>query len=111
MDLVTLGNLKQELPQYVAAIEDISPTYSPLEFWRKMSKYADLAVSCKQNGFATTLVTVQVCSRGFQHQPRQDNLYKLVKAPLNHKTDFERQLMRRAIEGSYSIWCSRNTAS
>jgi len=34
LDPVTLGNLKQELPQYVAATEDISPTYSPLEFWK-----------------------------------------------------------------------------
>ena len=34
LDPVTLGNLKQELPQYIAATEDISPTYSPLEFWK-----------------------------------------------------------------------------
>ena len=77
---------------------------------RKTSKYADLAASCKQNGFSTILTTIQVGSRGFLHLPSLDKLYKLVKAPLNHKTDFERQLVRRAIEGSYTIWCSRNTA-
>ena len=48
--------------------------------------------------------------QGLSNRPSLDNLYKLVKAPLNHKTDFERQLVRRAIEGSYSIWCSRNMA-
>ena len=78
---------------------------------RKMSKYADLAASCKQNGFSTTLATIQVGSRGFLHRPSLDNLYKLVKAPLNHKTYFERQIVRRAMEGSYTIWCSRNMAS
>ena len=33
-DCNTLGNLKSELPQYSAAVEDISPAYSPLEFWK-----------------------------------------------------------------------------
>ena len=32
LDCNTMGNLKSELPQYLAAVEDISPTYSPLEF-------------------------------------------------------------------------------
>ena len=34
LDCNTLGNLKSKLPQYLAAVEDISPTYSPLEFWK-----------------------------------------------------------------------------
>lgn len=33
LDHTTLGNLKSELPQYMAAVEDFSPTYSLLEFW------------------------------------------------------------------------------
>lgn len=34
LDHNRLGNLKSELPQYMAAVEDISQTYSPLEFWK-----------------------------------------------------------------------------
>ena len=34
LDAVTLGNLKAELPQYIAAAEDLQPNYSPLEFWK-----------------------------------------------------------------------------
>ena len=34
LDPNILGNLKSELPQYMAAVEDVSPTYSPLEFWK-----------------------------------------------------------------------------
>ena len=34
LDANILGNLKSELPQYVAAVEDPCATYSPLEFWK-----------------------------------------------------------------------------
>ena len=77
----------------------------------KQGKYSNLAATCRHNGFLTTLTTIQVGSRGFLHRPSLDNLYGLVKAPLSHRTDLERQLVKRAIEGSYTIWCSRNTAS
>ena len=35
LDHNTLGDLKTELPHYMAAVEDISPTYSPLEVWKR----------------------------------------------------------------------------
>ena len=35
LDYNTLGDLKTELPHYMAAVEDISPTYSPLEVWKR----------------------------------------------------------------------------
>ena len=35
LDHNTLGGLKTELPHYMAAVEDISPTYSPLEVWKR----------------------------------------------------------------------------
>ena len=34
LDGATLGNLKTELPQYIAAAEDVNWSYSPLEFWK-----------------------------------------------------------------------------
>ena len=34
LDGATLGNLKTELPQYIAAAEDVNLSYSPLEFWK-----------------------------------------------------------------------------
>ena len=74
----------------------------------KATKYTGLVASCRDNGYTTTLTTIQVGSRGFLHRPSLDNLYKLVKAPLNHKTALEKQLIARAIEGSFAIWCSCN---
>ena len=38
-------------------------------------EYSDLAVTCRHNGFLTTLTTIQVGSRGFLHHPNVDNLY------------------------------------
>ena len=78
---------------------------------RKATKYADPVASCRDNGYTTTLTTIQVSSRGFLHRLSLDNLYKLVKAPLNHKTALEKQLIARAITGSFAIWCSRNLPS
>ena len=49
---------------------------------RRATKYADLVASCRDNGYTTTLTTIQVGSRGFLHRPSLNNLYKLVKAPL-----------------------------
>jgi len=37
----------------------------------KATKYADLVASCRDNGYTTTLTTIQVCSRGFLHRPGQ----------------------------------------
>ena len=34
LDGATLGNLKTELPKYIAAAEDVNLSYSPLEFWK-----------------------------------------------------------------------------
>ena len=33
-DQSKLQDLKTELPHYLAAVEDISPTYDPMEFWK-----------------------------------------------------------------------------
>ena len=39
LDSTALGNLKLELPQYIAASEDTDPNYSPAEFWRAHELY------------------------------------------------------------------------
>ena len=41
-DQSSLDDLKVELPSYLAAVEDISPTYDPLEFW----KTHELSLNC-----------------------------------------------------------------
>ena len=41
-DQSSLDDLKVELPSYLAAVEDISPTYDPLEFW----KSHELSLNC-----------------------------------------------------------------
>ena len=48
---------------------------------RKAIKYTGLVASCRDNGYTTTLTTIQFGSRGFLHRPSLDNLYKLVKVP------------------------------
>ena len=75
---------------------------------RKQAKYEDLVACCRDNGFATTLTTVQVGSRGFLHRESLNNLYQLVRAPLKDKVALEKDLIKRGIEGSFRIWCQRN---
>ena len=75
---------------------------------RKQKKYSPLVACCRENSFRTNLVTVEVGSRGFLHRHSLHGLYNLVKAPHKDKLALEEEMIRRAISGSFRIWCLRN---
>ena len=64
----------------------------------KQRKYSNLRVACcRGNGFRTTLVTVEVGSRGFLHKESFNNFYTLVKVPHKYKLALEKEMIHRAI--------------
>ena len=75
---------------------------------RKLAKYAELVKRCRRNGFAATLTTIEVGSRGFIHVPSFNQLYQMVDASSKAKSELEREVIRRVIEESFRIWCKRN---
>ena len=75
---------------------------------RKQQKYSNLVACCRGNGFRTTLVTVEVGSRGFLHKQSLNNFYTLVNATHKDKLALEKEMIHRAILGSFRIWCRRN---
>ena len=75
---------------------------------RKRTKYEELVQSAQQTGYATKLITIEVGARGVLHMMG----FQVLKCELNlTKSEFSSmlyQVSRRAIEGSFGIWCSRN---
>ena len=57
------------------------------------------------SGHDTTIVTMEVGSRGFLNTAGFTQLYKLVKANAAARTALEKEAIKRAITGSYQIWC------
>ena len=76
--------------------------------WWKLLNASNLIACCRGNGFRTTLVTVVVGSRGFLHKRSLNNFYTLVKAPHKNKLALEKEMIHRAISGSFCIWCRCN---
>ena len=75
---------------------------------RKEVKYEELITRARTSGYHTELITLEVVSRevinpaGFKHLRQTLNICS---------TDMSELLLctcKRAIEGLYSIWCSRN---
>jgi hypothetical protein len=60
---------------------------------RKRSKYTELVGRCTRNGFAATLITVEVGSRGFIHAPSFNQLYKVVDASSKARRELEREVI------------------
>ena len=75
---------------------------------RKEAKYHSLVEACRSGGRAVSLITLEVGSRGFVHMPGFSQMYKLVKAKRSATMELETTVIKRAIEGSYNIWCKRN---
>ena len=75
---------------------------------RKEAKYHSLVEACHSGGRAVSLITLEVGSRGFVHMPGFSQMYKLVKAKRSATMELETTVIKRAIEGSYNIWCKRN---
>ena len=75
---------------------------------RKTAKYTDPVDQAHANGYNTTLLTLQVGSRGVPHY---DSFAKLANMPVRDLTNLLRNVIRAAITGSITIWCSRNRSS
>ena len=69
----------------------------------KQWKYSNLVACCRGNGFRTILATAEVGSRGFLHKRSLNNFYTLVKAPYKDKLALEKEMIHRAISGSFRI--------
>ena len=75
---------------------------------RKEEKYEELVTGACNTGYETELITLEVGSRGVINPAG----FQLLKSTLNctsrEISDLMLQSCKRVIEGSYSIWCSRN---
>ena len=75
---------------------------------RKESKYLELLSTIKEAGYRATLVTVEVGSRGLPNILGFEKLKHELKLTSTQTSDFMVEAAKKAIIGSFSIWCRRN---
>ena len=78
---------------------------------RKTAKYTDLVDQANNNGYNTTLLTLQVGSRGVPHYESFSKLATVLHMSTRDLTNLLQCVTRAAIIGSFTIWCSRNRLS
>ena len=78
---------------------------------RKTAKYTDLVDQANNNGYNTTLLTLQVGSRGVPHYESFSKLATVLHMSTRDLTNLLQCVTRAAILGSFTIWCSRNRLS
>jgi hypothetical protein len=78
---------------------------------RKSAKYLDLADQAELNGYHTTLLTLQVGSRGVPDYASFSRLATLLDMSARDLSKLLERVTRAAIVGSFTIWCSRNRMS
>ena len=74
----------------------------------KEDKYLDLLSAIRNAGYNTKLITVEVGSRGLPNMCGFDKLRKELKLTRIQTHDLMVQTAKRAMVGSFTIWCSRN---
>jgi hypothetical protein len=76
---------------------------------RKSERYSQLLDACSRSHQAS-LVTIEVGSRGFLSYEGLKNIYHLIptKPPLHLRTQLEKDLIKKTLCESYTIWCKRN---
>jgi hypothetical protein len=77
---------------------------------RKVRRYEDLKDACS-NTHLTTIITLEVGSRGFLCTDGFNLLYKLLAPTTRDKHSFECDVIRHVVRSSYDIWCKRNWCS
>ena len=77
---------------------------------RKTDKYLDLLSAIRNAGYKAKLITIEVGSRGLPNMSGFESLRKELKLTKTQTHDLMVQAARRAMLGSFSIWCSRNQA-
>ncbi len=75
---------------------------------RKETKYHDLMMAAEATGYSTTLMTLQVGSRGVPDLSRFNDLSHKLTIPRQHLSNLLLEVSKAAIAGSYRIWCARN---
>ena len=74
---------------------------------RKAHLYRELASACGRSHH-TSIITLEVGSRGFLSIAGFQQLYQLVQAKATDRAVFERDVIRHVVSSSYDIWCKRN---
>ena len=75
---------------------------------RKSNRYSELLDACREAGYTTTFLSIEVGSRGFIHTASFDSLYASFPANHNKRDSLERDVVRRCLQESYRIWTKRN---
>ena len=77
---------------------------------RKEHKYLDLLSAIRKAGYTykADLITTEVGSRGLPNMSGFEKLSKKLKLTKAQTHDLMVQAARRAMLGSFKIWCSRN---
>ena len=78
---------------------------------RKTVKYTDLVDQANNNGYNTTLLTLQVGSGGVPHYESFSKLAAVLHMSTRDLTNLLQCVTRAAIVGFFAIWCSRNRLS
>jgi hypothetical protein len=75
---------------------------------RKETNYHDLMTAAEEAGYYTSLITLQVGSRGVPDLPSFKNLSHMLTMPRQDLFNLLLEISKEAIAGSYRIWCARN---
>ena len=75
---------------------------------RKEEKYEELLTGACNAGYETELITLEVGSRGVINPAGFQYLKTTVNITTSEMSKLMFEVCKRTIEGSYSIWCSRN---
>ena len=75
---------------------------------RKLDRYAELQDEARSRGFRTTVLTLEVGSRGVPNVNGFKSLKKLLRMSSKDCWSLLKQCIARAIEGSFTIWTERN---
>ena len=79
---------------------------------RKANKYEDLVEACGMNRFHTSLITLDVESRGFLNIDGFTELIRVCRPPTKpDRMAFLTSVEREAILGSHKIWTLRNKST
>ena len=75
---------------------------------RKSAKYEDLAEQARLNGYCTTILPIQVGSRGVPHYSSFTNIAAMLQMHDKDLKHLLQRVTRAALVSSFTIWCSRN---
>ena len=75
---------------------------------RKVEKYQDLLEACTASGYSTSIVTLEVGSRGFLNIHGFQKLFEHSSLSKEEKISLLKSITKEAILGSQRIWTARN---